>query len=128
MRNREQTLHFCIRQYLEIASRTVNNRIGFWTYLPFGENRTLTTGALLKKKGTKRGVPDFLMILNRDGFSKNRDGFSEFLWIEAKVGKNGQTDEQREFERRCEQTSNEHYLLLRDNIDELASYLNKNIG
>lgn len=32
-----------------------------WTHLPFGENRNPVTGARLKRMGTKRGWPDFIL-------------------------------------------------------------------
>jgi len=34
----------------------------WWSTIPSGEMRTETTGALLKRLGLKRGIPDFLFI------------------------------------------------------------------
>jgi hypothetical protein len=33
-----------------------------WTHLPFGEKRNVITGARLKRMGTKRGWPDFILL------------------------------------------------------------------
>jgi hypothetical protein len=33
-----------------------------WTHLPFGEKRSAVTGARLKRMGTKRGWPDFILL------------------------------------------------------------------
>jgi hypothetical protein len=33
-----------------------------WTHLPFGEHRSATTGARLKRMGTNRGWPDFIFF------------------------------------------------------------------
>jgi hypothetical protein len=33
-----------------------------WSHLPFGENRSAITGARLKRMGTKRGWPDYLLM------------------------------------------------------------------
>ena len=33
-----------------------------WTHLPFGEHRNAITGARLKRMGTKRGWPDFILL------------------------------------------------------------------
>jgi hypothetical protein len=93
------------------------NRIRFFTYLPFGEYRTPRTGALLRKKGVRRGVPDFLVILEAD------ESNSVFLWVEVKARNGRQTPEQREFEARCSRTNNEYYLLTED-VCKLEECLN----
>ena len=36
-----------------------------WSHLPFGENRSAITGARLKRMGTKRGWPDYLVLHDR---------------------------------------------------------------
>lgn len=33
-----------------------------WSHLPFGENRSEVTGARLKRMGTQKGWPDYLVI------------------------------------------------------------------
>jgi hypothetical protein len=37
-----------------------------WTHLPFGEHRSAKTGARLKRMGTKRGWPDFILFAPRE--------------------------------------------------------------
>jgi hypothetical protein len=37
------------------------------THLPFGEHRNAITGARLKRMGTKRGWPDFILLAPRGG-------------------------------------------------------------
>jgi hypothetical protein len=37
-----------------------------WTHLPFGEHRNAITGARLKRMGTKRGWPDFVLLSPRE--------------------------------------------------------------
>jgi hypothetical protein len=59
MKHSEDALHKQISQYLSILQN--QGKIKFFTYLPFGEKRNYVTGALLKAKGTKRGVPDFMV-------------------------------------------------------------------
>ena len=66
--------------------------------IPNGGNRNAITGAMLKKTGTLAGVADlFLMCAKDSGFW---DGCNESngLFIELKVGKNGQTATQQKFE------------------------------
>lgn len=76
------------------------------TYMPFGERRTLATGALLKKKGTIRGVPDWLFI-------KDNNGAAEFIWLEFKAEKGKQSPEQVDFQKVCDKTKNMRYYLPR---------------
>lgn len=61
-----------------------------WTYTPFGENRNLKTGALLKAKGTMRGFPDFM-------FCRLENGMAITIFIEFKAGTNNLTKEQKQF-------------------------------
>jgi len=35
----------------------------FWTHIPMGEARTVMAGARLKRAGTRKGNPDFLLIV-----------------------------------------------------------------
>jgi hypothetical protein len=57
-----------------------------WSHLPFGENRNVVTGARLKRMGTKRGWPDYLVIAN-----------GKMISLELKAPKGKVSDEQREF-------------------------------
>ena len=80
----EDNLHKQIAKYLaDCEMAKVFGRSGFWTYMPFGEKRTALTGALLKSKGTKRGVPDFMILVRLDNST-------EIIWIEAKSEKGKQ--------------------------------------
>ena len=99
MKHFEDELHKQIAQYLFY---TIKGDKDFWTYMPFGEKRNIITGALLKAKGTKKGVPDF-MILNRKG--KN----TIIIWLEVKFGKNKQSLEQIDFENKTKSMKNEFY-------------------
>ena len=51
---------------LHVMVADVLNRWGTpeweWTHLPFGEHRSAITGARLKRMGTKRGWPDFILL------------------------------------------------------------------
>lgn len=78
----------------------------FFTYLPFGEQRTKLTGGLLKKKGCKRGVPDFLFI-------REKNKVAEMIWLEFKTDKGKQSREQFNFQVNCEHVGNMRYYLPR---------------
>lgn len=56
-----------------------------WTHLPMGEARTAATGARLKRMGTQRGWPDFLLI----------DPGGRPHGLELKRGNQPQTDDQK---------------------------------
>lgn len=60
---KEDILHKQVNQYLYFYQQAHKDSILFYTYMPFGEKRTLMTGALLKAKGTKKGVPDLWFLL-----------------------------------------------------------------
>ena len=84
----------------------------FWTYMPFGEYRTPTTGSLLKSKGTKTGVPDYLFI-------KTIDNINYFIWLEFKRPKidskkvaGKQSDSQKDFERLFSESKNTRYYVV----------------
>lgn len=81
-----------------------------WTYIASGEKRSAVTGALLKAKGVKRGFPDFFFKLIKNNITHN-------IWFEFKFGKNKQTPEQIEFEKRCNQSKNEAYYLV-DSVEK----------
>lgn len=76
------------------------------TYMPFGEKRSLATGVLLKKKGTIRGIPDWLFI-------KNNGGIIEIIWLEFKAEKGKQSPEQIDFQKMCLPIKNMRYYLPR---------------
>jgi hypothetical protein len=63
----------------------------FWSYYPAGENRTVTTGSLLKAKGSKCGIPDFFFI-------QEHENFYNLTWIEFKTPTGKQSESQKEFE------------------------------
>lgn len=87
------------------------------TYMPFGEKRTLATGVLLKKKGTIRGVPDWLFI-------KDNNGAAEFIWLEFKAEKGKQSPEQLDFQKMCDSFGNMRYYLPRS-VNEALKILEK---
>ena len=88
-----------------------------WSYQPFGEQRTKLTGALLKKKGTKKGVPDYLFI-------KNKEGIAEMIWLEFKAEKGKQSEEQLKFQTTCELFKNMNYYMPRS-VEEAIKILEK---
>lgn len=56
--SREFNLHVMVADVLErLATKGWQ-----WTHLPFGEHRNPITGARLKRMGTKRGWPDFILL------------------------------------------------------------------
>lgn len=117
---KEDILHKQINQYLFFYQRN-NKNLLFYTYMPFGEKRTLITGSLLKSKGTKKGVPDFLLIF-KDKTNKNQ---SILIWLECKVGNNKQTPEQIDFENMIKQFNNQFYFLVKS-VEDLQDILNFN--
>jgi hypothetical protein len=113
MKHPEDILHKQIAQYLSILLN--QKRIDFFTYNASGELRTKITGALLKKKGLQRGIPDFTI-------DKSVNNIKFLLYLEAKVGKNKQTKEQKEYEERAEKNNNEMYRVVRT-IEEVEKYI-----
>lgn len=57
--------------------------------VPNGGARTAATGAMLKREGVRKGVPDLLLAVP----NKQYHG----MFIEMKAGKNGETPEQKQF-------------------------------
>ena len=111
---KEDDFHKTIKDYLELKIRGEND---FWTYLPFGEKRNAITGSLLKAKGTKRGVPDFMIL-------KRKKDITSIIWLEAKVGKNKQSKEQIDFENKTKNMKNEKYFVFypQDNWEKILDY------
>ena len=89
----------------------------WFTYIPSGEKRNIMTGALLKAKGLKRGLPDF-WIRYKTSFTMHN------LYLEAKCAKNKQSPEQIAFQKSCEGSVNEKYYVYR-NLNELINILEK---
>ena len=114
MKHLEDELHKQIAQYLFYTIKSKND---FWTYMPFGEKRNIITGALLKAKGTKKGVPDFLIL-------KRQKTTTKIIWLEVKTGKNKQTQEQIDFENKISGMYNEDYYVIHS-IQELKEVLKK---
>ena len=113
---KEDNLHKEFSLYLSFLENSgYFGENGFFTYMPFGEKRDAKTGALLKKKGTKRGVPDFLII-----FRRNENSF--FCWVEVKTKKGKQTKEQKDFENKTKEQKNEKYFLIH-NLNELIEII-----
>lgn len=76
-----------------------------WTYIPSGEYRTLTTGALLKAKGLQTGWADYLFIKNIDGIDHN-------IFLEFKAGKNKQSQSQITFQSFFKDSKNTFYYVV----------------
>jgi len=73
----ERSTHIAVADLLRVAARPDV----FWTALEAGEYRTEKTGALLKRKGVKPGVADF-MFLGKDGAF----GGHKIVFLELKRG------------------------------------------
>ncbi|MBO4516765.1 hypothetical protein J5751_05045 [bacterium] len=118
MRHLEDQLHKQVANLLfQLEGLGKFGKNGFFTYFPAGEKRNAITGSLLKAKGTRKGVPDFMIIL--------RDiEITSFLWIECKTLKGKQTTEQKEFEHKTTNQINENYIVIRS-LEELMDYLHK---
>ena len=80
--------------------------------IPNGGNRNAITGAMLKKTGTLAGVADLFLMAPRcdpEFWSDRNDGYNGYwlaycgLFIEMKVGKNGQTATQKDFQQKAEE-------------------------
>ncbi|MDR0571836.1 MAG: hypothetical protein LBG48_03230 [Rickettsiales bacterium] len=119
IRHPEDQLHKQIAKYLFILEK--QKRIDSYTYNPSGELRTKTTGALLKAKGLKKGLPDYTIKKTKNIPTNNGEvlTISFYLYLEAKCGKNKQTTEQIEFQARTEMTINEIYRVVRS-IEEVV--------
>jgi hypothetical protein len=76
----------------------------WWSYHPSGENRTLTTGSLLKSKGMNPGHADYI-------FYYKKDNECHILFIEFKAGKGKQSYNQINFENRFKGLHNVNYHL-----------------
>lgn len=83
----------------------------FATYCPYGEQRNIATGAMLKKKFTRKGVPDYMLI---------KDG--EVIWLEFKTRTGKQSSSQEEFEEMCKKSNNMYYYIVRS-IEEAINVL-----
>lgn len=81
----------------------------WWSYDAGGENRSLITGSLLKKKGHKKGKPDycFRQVVGLDNC------YTQYVYLEFKTAKGKQTEEQKEFEETCKHSHLEDYYVVR---------------
>jgi hypothetical protein len=101
---------------LHLDTTMILNRLGLWfTYFPSGEYRFKKTAIILKTKGVKSGVSDFIVR-----YVKN--GITHFLYLEAKCGYNKQDKEQVVFQKLVEVNANERYYVYKS-IDELKEIL-----
>jgi hypothetical protein len=107
----EDILHIRIANLLREYEMARKLACVFWSYMPFGEQRTKATGGLLKKKGVKRGVPDYLFV-----------GIHGYHWIEIKSGKNQQTSEQIQFQEMIRDIPCSYYEVCRT-LEEVVQYL-----
>lgn len=74
-----------------------------WTHLPFGEHRNPITGGRLKRMGTMRGWPDFILLSPREHVIHSDDAlngtlaswaFGKAHFLEVKRPKGKLTEEQ----------------------------------
>lgn len=77
--------------------------------IPNGGNRNAITGAMLKKTGTLAGVADLFLMASSVYWRNRIDNLPgkvaerhHGLFIEMKVGKNGQTATQKKFQQQAE--------------------------
>ena len=94
-----------------------------WTHLPFGEHRNAITGARLKRMGTKRGWPDFILLPPLPDEHVPWARIAHFLELKRKGGL--LTDEQ--FELMEWLTINGYEYKVCDNFDD-AIYVLRNWG
>jgi hypothetical protein len=83
-----------------------------FTHLPMGERRNVITGARLKRMGTKRGWPDFILLSPYP----SRAHFLELKRLGAKL-----TDEQQEFQWFC--VANEIPYAMADSLKDAMAAL-----
>jgi hypothetical protein len=103
---------------LHLDTAMILNSLGLWfTYFPSGEYRFKKTAIVLKRKGVKSGVSDFIV-------RHIRGGITYFLYLEAKCGYNKQDKEgfQRNFQELVEVNLNEKYYVYKS-IEELKKIL-----
>jgi hypothetical protein len=84
---------------------------------PNGGARNAITGAILKREGTMRGVPDLQVLFANNGYNG--------LFIEMKTKKGTQSEFQKEFEWYCKKFGYK-YVICRTKIDfikEIRMYL-----
>ena len=62
-RKPEQGLHLAVAQYLNMA--LLEESGAFWCHVPNGGMRDVVEAALLKRMGTKPGVPDIIILFKR---------------------------------------------------------------
>jgi hypothetical protein len=79
----EVRTHIAIADLLRVAA--VHGWV--WSHIPSGGRRSAITGALLKRMGLRKGLPDFLLI--------SPTGVHH--WLELKRGRAPMTEEQAEF-------------------------------
>lgn len=89
---KEDILHKQIGGWLTLNENNLKSKgLTYYTYSPAGEKRQAITGALLKKKGVRKGDPDY-----RLEFKKDNRQYS--LYIECKRDEKGRlTEEQQKF-------------------------------
>ncbi|QOR55491.1 MAG: hypothetical protein ULS35scaffold63_48 [Phage 33_17] len=89
----------------------------WWTYMPLGEYRLPSTASMLKKKGVKAGMADYLFI-------KSKDNFLYLVWIEFKTDIGKQNPNQILFQNRINNYQNSVYLIARS-VADAVKFLEK---
>jgi len=82
--------------------------------VPNGGKRTLNEAKILKAEGTYAGAADLFLMYGNDKYNG--------LWIEMKMAKGVQTDNQKAFERKCK-IFNYKYVICRS-LDDFINYIN----
>lgn len=79
--------------------------------IPNGGARNVITGAMLKRQGVRKGIPDLFLSIPK--WSKVHERYTHGLFIEMKAGKGKLTQEQETFRDRV--TSNDYrFEVIRD--------------
>jgi len=89
----------------------------WFSYDASGEYRKKTTGALLKAKGLNPGHPDYQ-------FRKIKGDVMHHIYIEMKVEKGKQSENQKKFEETCGDSINNRYYLAYS-VEEALKILEK---
>lgn len=86
--------------------------------VPNGGNRSAITGAIMKREGVARGIPDLLLLVPKNGYGA--------MWIEMKAEKGKLTPEQKAF---FERNSYRYRCVVCRSVDEflreIKDYLNQ---
>ncbi len=83
--------------------------------IPNGSRRDAITGAILKREGVISGVADLILLIPKKGYAS--------LCIEMKYGKNGQSNNQKEWQQLAEAAGNKYIVC--KSLDEFMRHVNQ---